>query len=152
MVDDRMVFDEAERFLEPAAEIVGVSSGAALGAAAGGPIGAILGAGAGAALEHGLKGFIHRQLSRREQARIGAAYTYATRAFKERLENDDIVRDDQLLKKRKHGRSDWDEIVEGVLIVSQRQFEERKVEHLGYLLANIAFTPEVGGYLANWAL
>jgi hypothetical protein len=36
-----------------------------------------------------------------------------------------------------------DEVAEGILLVAQREHEVRKMTHLGNLLANIAFSPEI---------
>lgn len=43
-------------------------------------------------------------------------------------------------------------MIEGVLIAAQRQHEERKVEYFGYLLTNLAFSPQMDRYLASWAI
>jgi hypothetical protein len=39
-----------------------------------------------------------------------------------------------------------------VLITAKRQHEERKVEFMGYLLANVAFHAEIDEHLANWLI
>lgn len=103
-------------------------------------------------MEHGLEALVDRQMSLRERARIGTAFKYAYDALKIRIERGENPRDDRLTIKRGNGRSDWDELIEGTLITAEKQHEERKVEFLGYMLTNIAFVPEVDGYLANWVL
>ena len=46
-------------------------------------------------------------------------------------------------------RSAAEEILEGVLLVAQREHEERKLRFYSNLLANIAFRTDVDRYLAN---
>lgn len=143
--------DAADRLWKSGSELTGAVSGAALGGLVGGPPGAILGAGAGSAIGLALKEFAHRVLSRRERIRIGAAFQYASSAFQELLDADRTVRTDDFFTTN-DGRSTADEVTEGVLIAAQRQHEERKVEHLGYMLANLAFEPQIDRNLANWAI
>lgn len=144
--------DAAVTFWSSGSELTGAVAGTALGAVLGGPVGAVLGAGAGSIMGSTLKELAHRKLSRREKVRIGAAFQYASVAFKERIDAGYKVRADGFLSGDPKGRTVKDEVVEGVLIAAQRQHEERKVEYLGYLLANIAFEEQVDRHLANWVI
>jgi hypothetical protein len=143
--------DAAARLWKSGTELTGAVSGAFLGGAIGGPPGAILGAGAGSVIGSALKEFAHRLLGRRERIRIGATFQYASVAFQEQIDAGNSVRTDGFFSGEK-GRSAADEAIEGVLIVAQREHEERKVEYLGYLLANLAFEQQVDRSLANWAI
>ena len=45
-----------------------------------------------------------------------------------------------------------EEVVEGVLLAAQREHEELKLVHYGYLLANIAYSDFVDLHTANWCV
>jgi hypothetical protein len=91
-------------------------------------------------------------LSKREQARVGAAFHFAAVAMQERLDAGGNYRTDGFFTDNASHRSPAAEVAEGVLVAAQRQHEERKVEFYGYLLANIAFQEEVDRQLANWLI
>lgn len=99
----------------------------------------------------GLKEVLRRSLSRREQARVGGAFHAAAEALRERQDAGDRIRGDNFFR-HDDGRSDADEMFEGVLLAAQRSYEERKVPYIGYLMANLCFEKQVDGYLANWAI
>ena len=142
----------AKRVLEAGAELTGGVSGAVVGLLIGGPAGAVGGAIAGPALVSGLKEVARRYLSHREEARIGGAYLAAASGVQERLEAGQEVRSDGFFTSDNGDRSDGEEIIEGVLLAAQREHQERKVQYLGYLLANVSFESTINAYLANWAI
>ena len=72
--------------------------------------------------------------------------------YKERIAAGHHLRDDNWFEERPRGRSAATEMLEGTLLVAQREHEERKVEYYGYLLANLSFQSNVDEYLANWLL
>ncbi len=144
--------DSAHRLLEVGSDLVGVTGGAAIGLVIAGPPGALMGAASGSALTTMLREFGRRLLGKREEVRVGAVAIYAGMAYKERIADGDRLRDDSWFEKRPNGRSAADEICEGTLLIAQREHEERKVEHYGYLLANLSFESEIDEYLANWLL
>jgi len=149
---DREAKEATARFLTAGADITGAAYGAAAGGMLGGPVGAGLGATIGGLLGAAVKEFAHRVLSWREEVRVGATLHYVTQACNERLEAGDELRTDGFFDLSDKGRSRADEITEGVLIAAQRQHEERKIEFLGYLLANIAFESQVDAHLASWSV
>ncbi|WP_143531853.1 hypothetical protein [Saccharothrix sp. ALI-22-I] len=149
---DKNEEDGIARFWKSGAEITGSAAGAVLGAIVAGPEGVIAGAGFGTALGASLKELAHRTLARREKVRIGAAFQYAAQAFSERVAAGDEVRKDDFFSHREGKRSSADEVVEGVLVAAQRQHEERKVEYIGYLMANIAFESHIDISTANWVV
>src|SRR4051794_11116728 len=83
-----------KKILEAGAEIAGTTAGAGAGLVLAGPEGALAGAGLGAFLSAGLKEFAGRMLSRREEARVGAACSFAAIAIQERLGSGDELRSD----------------------------------------------------------
>lgn len=145
-------------------EIAGGAAGAAIGFFWGGPEGAAV----GAASAHLFKRAIisigddisERFLSEREKMRIGGTISYATKRFEERLAVGDKLREDGFLKQpsTSHAacaeipiieRPAAQEVLEGVLLVAQREHEEKKIPFLGNLLANFAFDSTIDKAQAN---
>lgn len=150
---DRAERDAAiSRLTHAGADLTGATYGAFVGTALGGPVGAAVGAAVGGLLGATAKEFVHRVMSYRETVRVGAALHYATIVCEKRLAANQPIRDDsEFFPSPPRGRVRIDEVVEGVLLAAQRQYEERKVEFLGYLLGNLAFEQDVPASLANWA-
>ena len=80
-----------------------------------------------------------RLLGKREEKRIGAALVFAARKIEANRAAGQTVRTDGFFTEQPDGRSPADEIAEGVLMVVQREHEERKLPFYGNLLANLAF-------------
>ncbi len=74
--------------------IGGAATGSALGFLAGGPIGAAIGGALGAALENVTTEIVNRDLSRREEMRIGGTASYAIDFIHERLRRGNHPRED----------------------------------------------------------
>jgi hypothetical protein len=91
----------------------------------------------------------HRILGPREEKRVGATLAFAADRIRERLEAGDEVRTDGFFDAGDGGRSSGDEVAEGVLIIAQREAQERKLKFLGNLLANVAFDPTIDRDHAN---
>lgn len=147
--DDRAA---ARALLDAGTEIAGAASGAAVGALLGGPPGAVLGAAAGATLKQGLWEFANRLLSHREQARVGGALHTAATEIESLLAAGREPRDDGFFSVAQSDSTSSfaAELLEGSLLAAQRDHEERKARHYGYLFANIAFHPEIDQSTANW--
>lgn len=128
--------------------------GAAIGLAIAGPVGAIVGAATTpfftAALKPVAAELQRRLLGPREVVRIAAALDHTLIHVQRRLDSGETPRSDGFVESSPDGRSAAEEIVEGVLRAAQREYEERKVPHLGALLASIAFTPAIDRYYANF--
>ena len=105
----------------------------------GGPVGA--GAAAGAFLTDWLYASgieVLTALSPREERRVGAVVLVAAAAIQEKIDSGRRPRDDGFFDPQPpDNRSSAEEIAEGALIAAQREHEEKKILHLGYLLANI---------------
>lgn len=91
----------------------------------------------------------NRALSRREEVGVGATVTFAVQRIQENLNNDQSIRQDGFLNGELQERAAAEEILEGVLIASQREHEEKKLKFYGNLVANIAFHPEISKEQAN---
>lgn len=135
------------------AEIAGGAVGAALGFFAAGPMGAaILGAGgtgAAKALKHIGEEVSERFLGSREKVRIGGVLAIAASEIKGRIENGERVRTDGFFDKKPLGRSDAEEVIENVLLKSQREPEEKKLPYMGHLLSNVAFDSLISAQMAH---
>jgi hypothetical protein len=133
-------------------EIVGSVAGATVGGLVGGPSGALGGAVVGPAIAGGLKEVTRRALSKREEVRVGAAFDSAMLAVEEHLLAGHDVRTDGFFEPQLDRRPKAEEIVEGALVAAQREHEELKVIHYGYLIASVAFDSGIDLHTANWCL
>ena len=130
----------------------GSVTGAFLGFLVGGPPGALVGAAlgpiAGEAIKKVGNEIANRLLSQREKFRVGVAIDYTAQKFDENLKAKMLIRDDDFFKSNGE-RSTADEIIEGVLLTAQREYQEKKLRFHGNLLANIVFHPEIDKAQAN---
>jgi hypothetical protein len=126
------------------AEVAGGVGGAVVGLLLGGPTGAVVGAASGPVLAEATRKVVAdvagRFLSERETVRIANAAFYAASEIADRLERQEQLRTDAFFELRNDGRSDAEEIFEGVLLKCKNEHEERKAQYLGHLFANIAFS------------
>lgn len=90
-----------------------------------------------------------RWLSPREQIRIGAVLMRGAYLVEERLGRGDRLRSDRFFDLATADRSHAEEVVESVLLTSQREPEERKLPYLAHLLANVAFDEHVSAEMAH---
>lgn len=129
------------------------------GGAAGGATGGFAGAGLGASTPVVVRGltwaareFRERMLGDREAVRVIDALTVAKTRIDERIAAGDVPRSDGFFDAREPNRSDAEELLEGILLAAQREYEERKVRYYGNLYANIAFEPAIDSVTANYFL
>ena len=125
------------------AEIVGGGVGAVLGFLAGDPITAAFSGAGGAAAAGILKTigqeFSERQLSDREDFRVGKVLAIVAWEIHQRLEKGESLRNDGFFDKKPTGRSEAEEVAEAILLKCQREPQEKKIPYMGYLKAGIAF-------------
>ncbi len=128
------------------AEIAGWSAGGALGFLFGGPVGSAAGGAAGVIISRSLVAagaeVCDRVLSSREKARVGVALAVAAERTQERLASGDNVRDDGFFSDGTE-RPPFEEVTEGLLLAAQRAYDEKKVQHIGRLLANLNFRADL---------
>jgi hypothetical protein len=149
--------DEKTKILiEAGSEIVGAAVGGALGFLAAGPVGS---AGAGIAgvmiakSANKLLGDIAtRQMSKREEERVGATAAVALKNIKDRLDRGEKPRDDDFFEEEIESRSAAEEVFEGTLRKAQDEHEEKKIKLLGNFFANVAFSSGVSLGEANYYL
>lgn len=146
-----------EKVIDTVAELGGSAAsavvGAAIGTAVAGPLGTVSGAIAGTVLEKGLlwvgneiKG---RMLSPKEELRVGAVYTYANQKIDRNILAGKTIRTDSFFEVAEEERPANEEILEGVLLAAQKEYEEKKLVYLGNLYANLPFNETVDPRMAN---
>lgn len=135
--------------------IAGSTTGALVGLGLAGPPGAVAGAITGPIISKIIRKIAdevaNRFLSQNERKRIGAVLIYAGQKIEKIKKVGLTVRDDDFFKVS-DGRSTAEEIVEGVLLTAQREYQEKKLPFQGNLLANIAFYPEIKPAQANYLI
>lgn len=137
-------------------DITGSGSGAICGFLIGGPIGAVAGAAVGPVVAKTIKKIgteiATRWLGDNEQRRVGTAIVYTTNKIDEKLNLGMELRDDDFFNEKNNERSSAEEIVEGILLSAQREYQEEKIKLYSNLLANIAFSKDVDKSQANLLL
>jgi hypothetical protein len=88
----------------------------------------------------------------RERVRAGAALAFAVEYAATLGRAGRRVRGDEFFAARAGGRPVADEIADAVVGAARRSVDERRVRHLGYLLAETAFSPDVDAELVLRAL
>lgn len=126
--------------------------GAAGGLIAGGPLGGAIGAGGPIAQRlflPVLREFRERVLGQREARRVATVAELAAEniALKQRLGR--TIRNDGFFEPTDRQRSDAEELLEGVLLTAQREYQERKLPHYANFLANLAFERAIDPLTAN---
>lgn len=137
------------RFLEAGGAVVGAGLGSSAAFVSGDPLAAVVGAVGGQAIASAIGEVLHRTMTHRENVRVEVAADYAVRRLAQFANDGVLPRSDGFFAAGSTDRSAGDETVEGVLIAAQRSFEERKVPHLGSLLAYIAVTATIDPTTAN---
>lgn len=137
-------------------EITGAIGGAVIGNIVAGPTGSLIGAGTGPIITKlfqtlgiEIKG---RFLSQRETIRVGAAFTYALAKIQEYEKMGIQIRNDDFFQDEYEDRPASEEVLEGIILSAQREYEERKIKFLGNLYANISVDPSISREHANQLL
>jgi hypothetical protein len=145
--------DVIKELIETGAEITGGLMGSILGVYLAGPTGLVIGGVGGPLLSKALRSIgtemKQRLLGPREEIRIGAVYTFALAKIKENFENSKQIRTDDFFDKKGNNRSGAEEILEGIVITAQKEYQEKKVKYIGNLYANICITGLVSKEQAN---
>lgn len=132
---------------------VGASVGTGVGLVVAGPGGAALGAIAGSVVEKVFEWagaeISERLLSKKENQRVKSVLEVAKEKVQKNLASGQVIRDDDFFDKDINDRSTAEEILEGVLLTSQKEYEERKLVYLANLYSNIAFDKTITRQIAN---
>src|SRR4051812_47194917 len=87
-----------------------------------------------------------------ERARAGATLAFAAELAVTRSHQGRPVRGDGFFSVRVPPRSDGERLVEAAVQAARRTAEDRRVRHLGYLVAETAVSPDIDAALADRAL
>ena len=87
-----------------------------------------------------------------ERARAGAALAFAAELAVTRAHQGRPVRTDGFFSVRVPPRSDGERLVEAVVQAARATTEDRRVRHLGYLVAEVAVSPDLDAALADRGL
>jgi hypothetical protein len=88
----------------------------------------------------------------RERVRAGAALAFAVEHSVTLARSGRLLRNDTFFTGRSGARPASGEVVEAVLTAARHSADERRVRHLGYLLAEVAFSTDVDAELVARAL
>jgi hypothetical protein len=88
----------------------------------------------------------------RERVRAGAMLAFAVEHSVTLARAGRLMRSDGFFAGRAGARPPSDEVVEAVVTAARRAADERRVRHLGYLLAEVAFSTDVDAELVGRAL
>lgn len=127
--------------------------GAIVGFMVGGPAGAAVGAVTGSAVSKGLerlgREFSERTLGPREEARVGCVLVLATQGIQKQIESGAHVRSDAFFDSSSGNRSGAEEVLENILLKSQREPEEKKLPYMANLFASVAFDSTISAEMAH---
>lgn len=132
-------------------DICGGFTGAALGLL--GPAGAFAGAFGAPVLSSFMKkvgtDILDRTISTREKHRIGAVFSYITVRINELIKQGKTIRSDGFFEQDVNSNSNADEVLEGILLAAQKEYEEKKLIYYSNMMADFAFDSFVNKSLAN---
>jgi hypothetical protein len=145
--------DIIQELVETGADISGGIAGSVIGGIIAGPVGMIIGGASGPVLTRVFRKIGQeiklRFISPREEIRIGAVFAFAINKLQENLQNGSQIRTDSFFDSTEHFRAGAEEILEGVILGAQKEYEEKKVKFLGNLYANICTNSEISREQAN---
>ena len=143
------LMNQGLRIAEPS---ISGAVGAAIGLV-GGPPGVVVGGAIGGFFSMAVKRLCvemdSRSMGPREQARVGAVCALGAAEIVERINAGDKLREDGFFEEGEAGRSDAEEVWEGLLSKCQREAAERKLPYMGHLFASLAFEELVGLDMAH---
>lgn len=137
---------------EVSGSVAGAAVGAGIGCVVAGPAGVIGGVVAGNIVERVFlwagSEISNRLLSKQEEKRITNVMELAKAKIERNLADDKKIRDDDFFD-QVSDRSTAEEILEGTLLVAQKEYEERKLPYVANLYANIAFDKSISREMAD---
>ncbi len=143
-----------EVIINTSSEIAGSVGGSIIGGLIAGLPGLIIGGAASPILSMTIKSvgeeISQRFLSKREDERISNTMLKIVERINKKLENGDEIRNDSFFNGNFEDRSSAEEILEGILLKAQREYQEKKIQFLGNLYCNLIFSSEWNNESANF--
>ena len=156
MVEKHADQDSVIALTDVGADAVGSAIGSGIGLLSGDPTAAVGGAIVGSVVANTIKYVVaevrERRLSKREAFRVDAMLALTVDCINKNLEEGKKLRDDGFFTHGEDDRSAAAEIFEGTVLVAQRECEEKKLQYIARLNANIAFDKSVSRLSANQLL
>jgi|GEM_PF-1978819 len=153
MQNDQNNHDSVEKWIGIGAETIGATVSGAIGYLSPtiqGVLGAAVG---GVAVSQGLefvgKELHSRILSKREEKRISTAYYYLQERFNLNVSEGKSIRDDDFFDLIDDEYNKNTEILEGIMLVAQKCYQEKKVPFIANFYANLIFDKTIDSYQAN---
>ena len=141
---------------EVGADTMGAAVGAGIGLAVAGPGGSVVGAMAGSIVSNIINKvgdeIKERFLSKKETERVETVIELSKKYIGKKLKQGMAIRTDKFFDEKINERSSAEEILEGVLISAQREYEEMKIPFLAKIYSNIIFDSSISRTIANQLL
>ncbi|MFC3746567.1 hypothetical protein [Paenibacillus sp. GCM10012306] len=126
--------------LKSAVQLAGTATKSLVQSISGGNFITLLGEISGTVSEIFLADYSDRVLSTKVKEKVGAVFLLAAEKIKNRLDNSEHLRtDDYFFANNENYCSSSEETLEGILIKSRFEHEDKKIKHLGYIYANATF-------------
>lgn len=140
--------------IEKGSNVIGTTATAALSVATGSPEVSVALAAIGATGIYQRIGteMAGRWLAPREQARVGGVIALSAEVLRQKLDQGRTLRNDGFFDTPPNGRSDAEEVIEGVLRSAQTEYEERKLPYLARLWSNACLDEAFGAAKLNYLL
>jgi len=139
--------------IEDSGDLIGAVVGGAIGLV-GGPAGAMGGAAAGVVIGKTVRRVgievWDRLLVARQQKRVGTVLWVAINEAHARADAGEEIRADGFFESTVGGRSDADELLEGILLQAANAYQERKLRYLGAILPSLAVRSDVSPADGHW--
>lgn len=101
------------------------------------------------ALEAAANEALQRNLTRRQEARVGSMMWFALQQFEWNRKEGLQIRTDGFFVEQPDDRAAAEEVIEAVILASQQEYAEKKLQLYGRLLANIIFRQDIDRALAQ---
>lgn len=85
----------------------------------------------------------------KQRDNMGIVRKYIIEDIKHRLDEDELFRTDGFLGETSEKRSDFDDIVDSILLEAADELNEKKLRYIGYLTSSFAFPPEISADSAH---
>lgn len=136
-----------QEVLEIGAEVTGSITAALIQSTIEPAAGIFLSAAGGPILTHTFKAMADQltknYFGERSIQRSSAVFGYALLKIAKLDESQQTIREESFFKSDKYGRSPAEELLEAAIISAEKEYEERKLQYLGNLYANIVVNPEI---------
>ena len=160
MCDKRGEEDMKENPMDILVETSGKTTGALVGAVFSGAVPGAKGIAGGAVIGSAVETVIqwagteikNRYLSKAERQKVDVVYRCAVEKISRNLILGRQLRADDFFEYKITERSSAEEIFEGMLLIAQREYEEKKIPYIANLYANIIFDQKIDRGMANQLL